>query len=381
MLYKFLVDHRDEFLALAKQKTTASSKEAPVGVEGERALPQFYEHLARELEKELKTFTTHSRKDHVRDLPNRRLSPLGYTVAQVVHGYGVLGQAIAELAQARKAPVSPSELYKLNLSVDMAIADAVTERMGYLVHELRNALAAASVAHSMVKKGAAGTAVNALLERNLNRMRDLLDHSFSAMRMQHGKELDLQPVLVSEIVAEVQGTASEEARRRGLTLKVAVDSEMVAADRHFLISAISNLVQNAIKYSKKGGVLWIRSRVANGDVVIEVEDACGGLPPGKADELFAPFIQKNSDRSGLGLGLTISRQAAELNGGVLTVRDLPGKGCIFSITLPRLRSPAFDRASNRGYTLDRERNLPARVPSRPAHRRHLRHDGGGRTRV
>ncbi|MFI5348798.1 MAG: sensor histidine kinase [Elusimicrobiota bacterium] len=381
MLYKFLVDHRDEILALAKRKTSGDPKEAPGVAEGERALPQFYEHLTGELERELKTFPTHSRKNHTRDLPDRRMSPLGYTVAQVVHGYGVLGQAIAELAQARKAPVSPSELYKLNLSVDLAIADAVTERMGYLVHELRNALAAASVAHSMVKKGSSGTTVNALLERNLNRMRDILDHSFSAIRMQHGREVDPRPVLVSEIVEEVQGTASEEARLRGLTLKVAVDSEMVNADRHYLLSALSNLVQNAIKYSKKGGVVWIRSRAEAAKVVIEIEDQCGGLPKGKADELFKPFIQKNSDRSGLGLGLTISRQAAELNGGVLSVRDLPGKGCIFSITLPRLRSPAFDRASNRGYTLDRERNLPARVPSRAPHRRHLRHDGGGGTRL
>ena len=70
-------------------------------------------------------------------------------------------------------------------------------------------------------------------------------------------------------------------------------------------------------------------------VVIEVEDECGGLPPGKAEELFQPFEQRGGDRSGLGLGLAISRQGVEANGGAIEVKDLPGKGCIFSITLPR----------------------------------------------
>jgi signal transduction histidine kinase len=70
-------------------------------------------------------------------------------------------------------------------------------------------------------------------------------------------------------------------------------------------------------------------------VVIEIEDECGGLPPGKAEELFQPFMQRAADRSGLGLGLSISNRGVEANGGRLHVRDLPGKGCIFTIDLPR----------------------------------------------
>jgi hypothetical protein len=118
---------------------------------------------------------------------------------------------------------------------------------------------------------------------------------------------------------------------------VEVDRQLQAiGDYHYLISALSNLVQNAIKYSMKDGTIWVRSRDADKNVVLEVEDQCGGLPKGKAEELFQPFTQKNKDRTGLGLGLTISRQAVALNGGTLAVRDLPGKGCIFSMTLPKV---------------------------------------------
>jgi signal transduction histidine kinase len=73
-----------------------------------------------------------------------------------------------------------------------------------------------------------------------------------------------------------------------------------------------------------------------GDLVrIEVEDECGGLPEGKAEALFRPFEQHGVDRSGLGLGLSISRRAVEASGGKLYVRDMPGVGCVFTIDLPR----------------------------------------------
>jgi len=66
-----------------------------------------------------------------------------------------------------------------------------------------------------------------------------------------------------------------------------------------------------------------------------VKDHGGGLPPGKAEQMFLPFTQFGADKSGLGLGLSIARRSVELNDGVLSVRDIPGVGCIFTISLPR----------------------------------------------
>jgi hypothetical protein len=70
-------------------------------------------------------------------------------------------------------------------------------------------------------------------------------------------------------------------------------------------------------------------------VLIEVEDECGGLPEGKAEAMFGKFEQHHGDRSGLGLGLSIARRAVEASGGKLSVRDVPGVGCVFTIDLPR----------------------------------------------
>lgn len=77
------------------------------------------------------------------------------------------------------------------------------------------------------------------------------------------------------------------------------------------------------------------SAYASGDqVLIDVEDHCGGLPPGGAAKMFIPFRPNNDSRAGLGLGLSIARQTIEADYGTLTVRDVPGSGCVFTISLP-----------------------------------------------
>jgi signal transduction histidine kinase len=69
-----------------------------------------------------------------------------------------------------------------------------------------------------------------------------------------------------------------------------------------------------------------------------VEDACGGLPEGAADRLFDPYVQVGEDRSGLGLGLPIVLRSVKAHEGDVRVRNLPGKGCIFTIELPQSRA-------------------------------------------
>lgn len=364
MLYQFLAENREKILAKTRRKTDVVSEDKPTTAESERGLPQFYDYLTGELERAFKGQPKAAEKDEGPDTTakhGKELKRLGYTVSQVVQGYGVLSQAITEATLAAKEFISAEESKTLNVTLDLAVAEAVTgfakrventdcaKKIGVLSHELRNALAAASVAHSMLKRGGGGSHLNALLDRSLGRMRDILDRSFSEVRMQNELDVEHCPVNLLDLAEEVEATAGEEARTRGLTLEVEVDPGLeVVTDSHFVVSALSNIVQNAIKYSKKDGNIWIRGRGDEKDVVLEVEDECGGLPNGKAEELFQPFIQKGQDRTGLGLGLAISRQAVARIGGELTVRDLPGKGCIFSISLPKQGSAPVDAGYERG---------------------------------
>jgi len=134
----------------------------------------------------------------------------------------------------------------------------------------------------------------------------------------------------------VQLAANLEARTRQCEFVVPpVDHGlMIRADKQMLYSAVSNLLQNAFKFTRPRGRVTLEAYSAGDRVLIEVADECGGLPGGGATISFQPFDQRHADRSGMGLGLSISRRAIEANGGSIRVSDRPGVGCVFTIDLP-----------------------------------------------
>ena len=108
-----------------------------------------------------------------------------------------------------------------------------------------------------------------------------------------------------------------------------------------LAASVTNLLQNAFKFTRPDSHVLLSAHASKGRVLIEIEDECGGLPGGKTEDLFRPFQQHGQDRSGVGLGLAISRKAVEASGGTLSVKDKPGVGCIFTLSLPQKQtSPA-----------------------------------------
>jgi signal transduction histidine kinase len=109
----------------------------------------------------------------------------------------------------------------------------------------------------------------------------------------------------------------------------------VAAERDLLLAADGNLLQNAFKFTHPKTEITLNAYASGDRILIDVGDNCGGLPAGDPELLFAPFSQANPDKSGLGLGLAISRQSVVASNGTLTVRDVPGIGCVFTINLPR----------------------------------------------
>jgi len=110
------------------------------------------------------------------------------------------------------------------------------------------------------------------------------------------------------------------------------------------IETISHRFDRALASIKSA---WIDARRPIADtstdrVLIEVEDECGGLPAGDPALMFRPFERRSIDRTGLGLGLSISQRGVEANGGKLDVRNTPGTGCVFIIDLPM--APALAEA-------------------------------------
>jgi hypothetical protein len=304
-----------------------------------------------------------SASQHGEDLFHR-----GLTVAQVVHDYGDLCQVIAGLAVEQEAPIAPEDFRTLNLCLDDAIAGAVTayakkreqaisdagterereiadagtERLGVLAHEMRNVLSSAMLAFNTIKAGtvAIGGATGAVLGRSLIRLNALIDRSLADVRLDAGIQ-NVERIPVCEILEEVAISASMVAQTRKLTFVVTtVDpTVIVEADRQILAATIANLLQNALKFTHDGTTVRLRAQATATRVLIEVEDECGGLPEEKYRTLLEPFVQRGGDRTGLGLGLYICRKAVKMMAGELRIRDLRGKGCVFTIDLPRQPPP------------------------------------------
>ena len=153
----------------------------------------------------------------------------------------------------------------------------------------------------------------------------------------------LERISMAEFIEEIEIGAAMQAKEHELVLTVnSVHRHLaVVADRQLLASALSNLLQNAFKFTRRRGNVTLSTRATDDRILVDVLDECGGLPPGKVEELFRPFARAGSDRSGLGLGLSIALSATRANSGDLRVRDIPGKGCVFTIALPRAPSPSI----------------------------------------
>lgn len=362
VLHEFLTRHRDAIIERARAKVAdrrvplASSSELALGV------PAFLDQLIRLLREEIRpppsdAVTTTGERAHetmgdTADQQGDAVLRAGLTVAQVVEGYGDVCQAITEHAAETKATISVDEYRTLNLCLDVVTARAVTafsgardrrtatqetERLGVLAHEMRNLLSSALLAYQALKSGGVGVdgSTGAVLGRNLRGLRDLVDRSLAQVRLaatlRNPERVDL-----AEFIEEMEVAITLDAKSKGLALKVpAVDRGLaVQVDRPLLASAVGNLVQNAIKFTPAGGRVSLTAYRNATHILIDVEDECGGLPEGRAETMFRPFDRGESDTTGLGLGLKISHDAVTANGGEIQVRNLPGKGCVFSVVLP-----------------------------------------------
>jgi signal transduction histidine kinase len=213
------------------------------------------------------------------------------------------------------------------------------ERLGYLAHELRNKLHTALLSFQALRSGKVGIggSTGAALGRSLAGLRDLIDRSLAEVRLEAGMDRR-ERVSLPVFMEEVSVAANLHAEHRDIQLTVErVDPALaVNGDPQLLASAVMNLLQNAFKYTPAHGRVTLRTQADNARVLIEVQDECGGLAHNESEkEMFRSFgDRRKDDRSGLGLGLSISRKAIQANGGEIRTRDIPGKGCVFTIDLP-----------------------------------------------
>ncbi len=354
MLYEFVTTYRDAIIDRAREKLTARPWPAASAEELENGVPLFLTQLSEKLRAESAgTPHPHGAIGSTATLHGRDLLALGFTVSQVVHDYGDICQAITELALAQNAPITTEEFRILNACLDTAIAEAVTEharitaesrsteeleRSGQLAHETRDLLNTAILAYQTLKLGTVAINGNtgALLGRSLMGLRDLVDSTLSEIRIAANLQRRAR-VLVTPFLGDLAVAGRLHAESRGLHFAVELGDAAwaVTADPQLLASAVTNLLNNAFKFTPAGGRVVLRARTNNqGHLLIEVEDECGGIPDSVGDPFQAFGERRGTDRTGLGLGLSIARDAIRAHGGEIDFHNVHGKGCVFTIDLP-----------------------------------------------
>ena len=373
MLYQFLANNRAILIGRCIKKVAQRSKRAATAEQLKNGIPIFIDQLTRTLLAEQRNQEAASLEisgpagGDASNLSEMGLSAtahgkallhLGYSVDQVVHDYGDLRQAITDLAFERDAPFSIEEFRTLNRCLDNVMADAVTEfsaqrdaaltaeqsqheneQLGFLMHELRNALGAASLAIQAMEMGNLTVvgATGAVLKRSHASMAKLISNALAEVDaknrgVEHPKLLSL-----SEFIADAKTGANLDATTRGCLLTVAeVEPGLsIRVNHELMLAALMNLLHNAFKFTRPHTQVTLDAHAVGERILINVKDHCGGLAPGSAEKMFMPFTQHSEDRTGMGLGLSIARKSVEADGGTLSVRDVPGTGCIFTINLPR----------------------------------------------
>jgi signal transduction histidine kinase len=355
MLDAFVVANRDLIIAGARARVASRTFPKPTHVELTSGIPVFLDQLC----VALRLAKSSAKIDHAELAKTagehgQELLRLGLSVAQVVRDYGDVCQVITQLAMDQDTKIDASEFQTLNLCLDDAVANAVTEytrrhdaatetedteRLGILAHEMRNLLNTATLSVDLIKSGqvSVGGSTSLVLDRSLIGLRNLLNRSLADVRLDAGIKR-MERISVSDLIEDVEVGASLQARSRGVRFDVtSVERNVIIkGDRQILEAAVSNLLQNAFKFTRENGLVSLLATATPDRVLFDVADECGGLPPGNPEDLFRPFEQQGVDRSGVGLGLAICRKAAVANGGVVRARDVPGKGCVFTLDLPRV---------------------------------------------
>jgi PAS domain S-box-containing protein len=216
------------------------------------------------------------------------------------------------------------------------------EFLAVLAHELRNPLAAITNAGRLLLEGNAPDAarLHATIERQAGRLSRLVDDLLDVARItQRRVELRRERVDVGRVIRNSLEAVRHQIEQAGLELLLEIPDRgpTVDADPVRLEQVVSNLLSNAVQFSKPGGTISVGARREADEVVIRVSDDGAGIPSERLSRIFEGIRRPSGapPHSGLGMGLRIVRQLVELHGGrVSASSDGVGRGSQFTVALP-----------------------------------------------
>jgi signal transduction histidine kinase len=282
---------------------------------------------------------------------------LGFDIDQLVHEFIVLRQVLFSMLKEEGALLDFRQAGRLADLIEGAIAAAVrsyvtsrdyearkreAEHVGFITHELRNPLTTAVLGTQQLLRKPGNPSEQrqtlAVVDRNLLRLSELIEGVLLVERDAHALKPQLAVLTLGQLLDQPLSAAKLAAESKGLHLETRFDPNVVVqVDSKLSVSAIDNVIQNAIKFTDIGQVEIVAEDNPN-EVVLHVRDSGQGISKEDMRTIFEPFRRGQSGKPGAGLGLAIARRAVEAQGGTIHAESPGGTtGSHFWLTFPKPR--------------------------------------------
>ena len=210
-----------------------------------------------------------------------------------------------------------------------------------LAHDIRNPINTISMAASTLREPKISEGVRrnmiAMIDRSTRRVNRMVQDLMDNAVIERSGKLPMNPqhLSPSDLVGEVCEASRVQANKK---IEVRCDIEGTAtvfADRDRLLQVMTNLIDNAFKFTPEGGVLTLKAEQKHGDICFSVSDTGPGISELDRERIFEPYWRTHATaHSGVGLGLSIAKQIVEQHGGKIWVESEPGEGATFVFTIP-----------------------------------------------
>ncbi len=274
--------------------------------------------------------------------PERELAPSGEP-GRV--GSGPEAEPLSDGAEPETAEPEGAVLVLMDVTEVHALERVRRDFVANLSHELKTPLTAIRGFAETLLEGSVEDAAERrrflrIIREHAVRLARLTDDLLKLARIEAGKmEVETEPVRIAEVLDLVLDSARVKAGERTLRLAGDPDGVVVSTDPNLLTEILQNLVDNAVQYTAEDGAVEIRGRALREEVRISVKDNGVGIPKAHQARIFERFYRVDPARSravgGTGLGLTIARHTAERLGGRIALKSTPGRGSVFTLSLPR----------------------------------------------
>ena len=323
-------------------------------------MPQVLEQIVRSLESDRPQHT--ERLNEMTSHHGETRFHQSFNLDELLIEYGVFRAVLMDEVVRYRGAVTPDEVVSLSAAIDVtgrracvafvnfqaaelkAATEAQSKYLSFLSHDLRGGLNGVFLMIEVLRRELANHPQLADTVEDLDVMRRSLmetvatmDRFLHAERFRKGK-VQVKPgkVHLKPLLSEAASQLSYQAKDKGIELRVDAPQDCtIISDRELLSLIFQNLISNAVKYAERGAVEVIGRQTDDGGCIVSVRDQGPGIEPEKLSELFAPFSRgETHGKPGVGLGLSIARQAAQMLGAKLWAESKPGEGSTFHVQLP-----------------------------------------------